>query len=63
MGVDKVKREIDSLPNNDVLEVFRFLSDRVVAIAGGEIMSEQIEQRVINVKTLMAYMAENQRMG
>ncbi len=36
LSVDKVKREIDSLPNNDVLEVFRFLSDRVVAIAGGK---------------------------
>jgi len=36
LRLDKVKREIDLLPTNDQLEVFRFLSDRVVQMAGSK---------------------------
>ena len=36
LRLDKVKREIDYLPTNDQLEVFRFLSDRVVQMAGSK---------------------------
>lgn len=36
LRLDKVKREIDSMPTNDQLEVFRFLSDRVVQMAGSK---------------------------
>jgi transcriptional regulator with XRE-family HTH domain len=36
LRLDKVKKEIDSLPTNDQLEVFKFLSDRVVQMVGSK---------------------------